>query len=61
MDKVKPDKIPKVALKDVLFEDEKNVLIKIATSENAKEKELYQYTYSLVKKYINICKNRKRF
>lgn len=61
MDKVKPDKIPKVTLKDVLFEDETDVLIKIATSEDGKEKELYQYAYSLVKKYINICKNRKRF
>jgi hypothetical protein len=61
MHKVKPDKIPKVTLKDVLFEDETDVLVKIATSEDAKEKELYQYAYNLVKKYINICKNRKRF
>lgn len=55
------EKIPKTTLKDALFDDENEILIKLATTDDVKEKELYNYTYQLVKKYINICKNRKRF
>ena len=55
------EKIPKITLKDALFDDENDILIKLATTDDPKEKELYNYTYQLVKKYINICKDRKRF
>ena len=55
------EKIPKTTLKDALFDDENEILIKLATTDDVNEKELYNYTYQLVKKYINICKDRKRF
>ena len=61
MDVVNAEKIPKITLKDVLYEDLKDILIKLANETDAKSKECYQYTYKLVNKYINICKKRNRF
>ena len=61
MDVVNAEKIPKITLKDVLYEDLKDILIKLANESDAKSKECYKYTYNLVNKYINICKKRNRF
>lgn len=61
MDVVNAEKIPKMTLKDALYGDQKDILIKLANETDSKSKECYQYAYKLISKYINICKNRNRF